>query len=127
MNGYKKVFKKYTQGYKSNQFKHKTSKSSFYKQHKNISNQNSESSKSLIRKLEYYTTIEEHKESINNMIFLDNSKYLTSDKNEFFIRILEENNKDKDNFGENSKIKKIIYSSGKIIFIVEYTNLINGQ
>ena len=127
MNGYKNVFKKYTQGYKSNQYKKNTS-NNLNKQKQNNFNQKSLISKNINDKLEYLKTIEEHKEPINNMISLDNSKYLTSDNNEFYIRSLDENNnKDKDNFGENSKIKKIIYSFEKIIFIVEYFNQNNGK
>ena len=128
MNGYKKVFKKYSQGYKSNHYKKNTSINNLNKIDQKIYNQKSLISKTLNGKLEYLKTIEEHKEPINNMISLDNSKYLTSDNNDFYIRSLEENNnKDKDNFGENSKIKKIIYSSEKIIFIVDYFNQNNGK
>ena len=128
MNGVKKMFKNYSKGFYPNQNKY-----NFTKNKPNIKNENKQVQKpfnteNLNGKLKYIKTIEEHTQPINNIISLDNLKYLTSDNNEFYIRTLEENNETlKDNFGKDSKINKIIYSSGKIIFSVEYFDKINGK
>ena len=128
MNGYKNVFKKYTKTYKSKQNKNNYSYNKNNQQNQNINNEKSLSSKNFKGKLKYVKTIEDHSEPINNMIYLENSNYLTSDNNEFYIRNFEDNNNNKkNNFGQNSKIKKIIYSSSKIVFLVVYTNQNNGQ
>ena len=62
------------------------------------------------------------------MISLDGSRYLSSDINEFFIRTIEDNKEIfKQNVGQNSIIKKVFYSTGKISLLLESTNQINGQ
>ena len=127
MNGYKKVFRKYKKGFygNGNGNKYNISKD---KSKQNYSSQKSITSHDFCGKLEYVKTLEDHNQGINNIIALDNSNYLTSDINEFYIRTLQETNTIyKENFGNNSQIKKIIYSSGKIIFSVEYYNQINGK
>ena len=128
MNGVKKMFKNYSKGYYPNQYKY-----NFTKNNPNYKKDNKPIKKSfnteiLNGELQYIKTIEEHNQSINNIIYLENLKYITSDNNDFYIRTLEENNETlKENFGNNAKIHKIIYSSGKIIFSVEYINEINGN
>ena len=127
MNGVKKMFKNYSKGFYPNQNKY-----NFTKNKPNIKNESKQVQKpfntaNLNGKLQYIKTIEEHTQPINNIISLDNLKYLTSDNNEFYIRTLENNENLKENFGKDSKINKIIYSSGKIIFSVEYFDKINGK
>ena len=127
MNGVKKMFKNYSKGFYPNQNKY-----NFTKNKPNIQNESKQVQKpfntaNLYGKLQYIKTIEEHTQPINNIISLDNLKYLTSDNNEFYIRTLENNENLKENFGKDSKINKIIYSSGKIIFSVEYFDKINGK
>ena len=122
------MFQNYSKGYYPNQYKY-----NFTKNNPNYKKDNKPIKKSfnteiLNGELQYIKTIEEHNQSINNIIYLDNLKYITSDNNDFYIRTLEENKEAlKENFGNNAKIQKIIYSSGKIIFSVEYINEINGN
>lgn len=89
-------------------------------------NKKPKSSENDSGKLEYLNTIEEHNQNIDNIIALNDSNYLTSDINEFYIRTIGMNNSNKENFEKDSKINKVIYSSGKIIFAVENNN-INGN
>ena len=72
-------------------------------------------------KLKYILTTEEYSTDINNIIKLNDSRYLTSDNNEFHICEIKDNQKDpyiyKSEFKQNLKYGKMIFSSGKIIFI----------
>ena len=127
MNGHKNMFKNYVEGKYPNK-----SKTNFKKINKNKKDRNKQAKKSFYseafnRIFEYIKTIEDHNQTINNIISLDNLNYITSDNNEFYIRTLKNKETLKDNFGKDSKILKIIYSSGKIIFSVEYANQINGN
>ena len=128
MDGIKKMFKNYSKGnYYTNRIKYNISKKIQTKKNKKIQHKKAFNSEGFKGELEYIKTIEEHNQPINNIISLDNLNYITSDNNEFYLRTLENNNTLKDNFGKDSKIQEIIYSSGKIIFSVEYTNQINGN
>ena len=128
MDGVKKMFKNYSKGnYYTNRIKYNISKKTPIKKNKKKQIKKPFNSEDFNREFEYIKTIEEHNQPINNIISLDNLNYITSDNNEFYIRTLENNNTLKDNFGKDSKIHKIIYSSGKIIFSVEYINQINGN
>ena len=81
--------------------------------------------------LEYIKTIEEHNKTINDIIALENMIYLTYDNNKYFIANANANEGQpcykEEELGNNAKINKIIYSSGKLIFSVEFTNEINGS
>ena len=72
-------------------------------------------------KLKYILTTEEYSTDINNIIKLNDSRYLASDNNEFHICEIKDNQKDpyiyKSEFKQNLKYGKMIFSSGKIIFI----------
>ena len=127
MDGAKKMFKNYSKGNYTNKIKYNVSKKTPTKRNKKKQFKKALNSECFNRELEYIKTIEEHNQPINNIISLDNLNYITSDHNEFYIRNLENNNTLKDNFGQDSKIHKIIYSSGKMIFSVAYTNQINGN
>ena len=127
MDGAKKMFRNYSKGNYTNKIKYNVSKKTPTKRNKKKQFKKALNSECFNRELEYIKTIEEHNQPINNIISLDNINYITSDHNEFYIRNLENNNTLKDNFGQDSKIHKIIYSSGKMIFSVAYTNQINGN
>ena len=127
MNGVKNMFKNYTKGKYSN-----SSKSDFTIKSKNKKHRNRLAKKTIHSMVsndlfDFIKSIEDHNQPINNIISLDGLNFITSDNNEFYIRTLENNETLKDNFGKNSKIHKIIYSLGKIIFSVEYFNQINGN
>lgn len=71
-------------------------------------------------KLQFILTQEEYTTDINNIIKLNDNRYLTSDSNEFHICEIKENEKDKyiykSEFKSNSKYGKMIFSSQKLIF-----------
>ena len=120
MNGLKKTFKIYLNNNKNK------NKNFYDKQKYNKTKQNPLASQNICDQLEYVTTIEDHNQAINNILVLNELNYVTSDSNEFYIRAI--GNKEaiyKDTF-KNEKINKIIFSSEKLIFSVEYTNESNG-
>ena len=120
MNGFKKTFKTYLNNNKNK------NKNFYDKQKYNKTKQNPLTSQNKCDQLEYITTIEDHNQAINNILALNELNYVTSDSNEFYIRAI--GNKEKiykDTF-KNEKINKIIFSSEKLIFSVEYTNESNG-
>ena len=127
MDGVKKMFKNYSNGIYQKGFKPNFTKKTPIKKNRKKHIKNTINSEGFNGEFEYIKTIEEHNQPINNIIPLDNLNFITSDNNEFYIRTLENNETLKDNFGKDSKIHKIIYSSGKIIFSVEYKNQINGK
>ena len=100
----------------------------FFKFKENKSNQNPLSSKITYEQLKYIKTLEEHSQTINDMIALEDVIYLTNDNNKYYISNA---NKEKpcykeEELGNNSKINKIIYSAGKLIYSLECSNQING-
>lgn len=64
MKGYNKMFQSYIKGFNKNQNKFNFQKN-------------------LNGKMEYIKTVNEHTQTINNLVALNDSKYLTSDNNEF--------------------------------------------
>lgn len=75
-------------------------------------------------KLKFLYTIQEKEHPVSDIISLNEMNYLTLDKKDFYIRTLGQKNKSyKESFEENSKINKIIFSSGKIILTLENSRI----
>ena len=70
--------------------------------------------------IKFIVTQEEYATDINNIIKLNDNRYLTSDSNEFHISEIKENEKDeyiyKSEYRPNAKFGKMIFSSQKLIF-----------
>jgi hypothetical protein len=75
-------------------------------------------------KLKFLYTIQESEHPISDIISLNEMNYLILDKKDFYIRTLGLKNKShKESFEDNSRINKIIFSSGKIILTLENTRI----
>ena len=70
-------------------------------------------------RLEYVKTIDNHNKEINNLLNMDDIKFISSDEQVFYIR----NSGNDDNYGETIaqgyKIGKLIYSSDKVICAIQ--------
>ena len=65
----------------------------------------------------YYKTIKGNKEIINNLVKMDDSKYISSDDKSFVVLFMKNDQKtEKSLEKEGFKIGKMIYSSDKVIF-----------
>ena len=122
------MIQSHTKGFYTNQNKFNFQKNNANKEKNNYYGQKALSSNDLKGKIQYIKTIDAHVQTINNLESLNDSRYLFSVNNEFYILSLKENQENyKENLGKNTKIKKIIYISGKIILSVEYYNEVNGN
>lgn len=71
-------------------------------------------------KLKFVRILQEHENPIHSLISMDNTKYLTSDSNEFFIRNSSDyNNYYKTTIESGYIIGKIIFSNNKVICGIE--------
>ena len=69
------------------------------------------------KRLLHIKTIEGNKNYINNLIRMDDTKYISSDDKGFIIHFLQNDEKSETSLGkEGFKIGKMIYSSNKAIF-----------
>ena len=69
------------------------------------------------KRLLHIKTIEGNKDYINNLIKMDDTKYISSDDKSFIIHFLQNDEKSETSLGkEGFKIGKMIYSSNKAIF-----------
>ena len=69
------------------------------------------------KRLLHIKTIEGNKNYINNLIRMDDTKYISSDDKSFIIHFLQNDEKSETSLGkEGFKIGKMIYSSNKAIF-----------
>jgi hypothetical protein len=69
--------------------------------------------------LDFVKRINDHSGNINNLIALNELNYLTSDSNKFCIRKIDDFNNSYNEGLKNTIIKRIIFSSGKIILSLE--------
>ena len=113
----------------NDRYKHTKSKDNINKKEKieipkNIKDK--EKNEGYDEKLKYISTTGEYSTDINNIIKLNDSRYLVSDSNEFHICEIKKDGKDeyiyKSEFKQNLKFGKIIFSSEKVIYIESLDN-----
>jgi hypothetical protein len=63
--------------------------------------------------------IENHQKPINNLINMDDTKYISSDERTFYIRFSGNNDFHEETIAEGYKIGKLIYSSEKVICAIQ--------
>ena len=70
-------------------------------------------------RLEHVKKIENHQKPINNLINMDDTKYISSDERTFYIRFSGNDNVHEETIAEDYKIGKLIYSSEKVICAIK--------
>lgn len=70
-------------------------------------------------RLQYVKTIDNHKNEINNLVNMGDSKYISSDFETFYIRFSGSNEYLGENINSEYKIGKLIYSNNKVIFGIQ--------
>jgi hypothetical protein len=63
--------------------------------------------------------IENHQKPINNLINMDDTKFISSDERTFYIRFSGNDNSHEETIAEDYKIGKLIYSSEKVICAIQ--------
>ena len=69
--------------------------------------------------LEHVKKIENHQNPINNLINMDDTKFISSDERTFYIRFSGNDNVHEETIAEDYKIGKLIYSSEKVICAIQ--------
>ena len=69
--------------------------------------------------LEHVKKIENHQKPINNLINMDDTKFISSDERTFYIRFSGNDNVHEETIAEDYKIGKLIYSSEKVICAIQ--------
>ncbi len=70
-------------------------------------------------RLQYVKSISNHTKDINNLVNMDDTKYISSDSQIFYVRYSGEEKIFDINIGKEYKIGKLIYSSNNVICAVE--------
>ena len=71
-------------------------------------------------RLKHLKKINEHKNEINNFVKMDDTKFISSDCQDFYVRNISENVKDyKETINQEYKIGKIIFSSNNVICAIQ--------
>ena len=70
-------------------------------------------------RLQYVKTIGNHKNEINNLVNMDDTKFISSDFETFYIRFSGNDEYLGENIASEYKIGKLIYSTNKIIFGIQ--------
>jgi len=70
-------------------------------------------------KLEHVKKIENHQKPINNLINMDDTKFISSDESIFFVRFSGNDDYHEEKIAEDYKIGKLIYSSEKVICAIQ--------
>ena len=70
-------------------------------------------------RLEHVKKIENHQKPINNLINMDDTKFISSDERTFYIRFSGNDNVHEETIAEDYKIGKLIYSSEKVICAIQ--------
>lgn len=69
-------------------------------------------------RLQHVKTIDNHKNEINNLVNMDDTKYISSDCQVFYVRFSGNDDVHGENIEQDYKIGKLIYSSNKVICAV---------
>ena len=108
------MIQSHTKGFYTNQNKFNFQKNNANKEKNNYFGQKALSSNDLKGKIQYIKTIDAHAQTINNLESLNDSRYLFSVNNEFYILSLKENQENyKENLGKIQKLKKLFLSQEK--------------
>ena len=70
-------------------------------------------------RLQYVKTIANHTNVINNLVNMDDTKYISSDCQVFYVRFSGNEDIHCENIAQEYKIGKLIYSSNKVICAIE--------
>ena len=71
------------------------------------------------KRLKHIKTISNHKNEINHLLTMDNTKYISSDNKSFYIRISGNDEVYEEKVPEGYNIRKIIYSSNNVICAIQ--------
>ena len=71
------------------------------------------------KRLKYIKTISNHKNEINQLLAMDNIKYISSDNKVFYIRKSGNDEVYEEKVPEGYNIRKMIYSSNKVICAIQ--------
>ena len=69
--------------------------------------------------LEHIKKIVNHNSNINNLLNMDENKFISSDDKTFYVRFTENDNSHDETIAQDYKIGKLIYSSEKVICAIE--------
>ena len=70
-------------------------------------------------RLQHVKTISNHQNEINNLVIIDNTKYISSDIQTFYVRFSENDEFRGETIHQDYKIGKLIYSSNKVICAIQ--------
>lgn len=103
----------------SNQIPHKSSTCHFFLTNSCTKKDKCEYFHGYCDRLQYVRTIDNHKNEINNLVNMDDTKYISSDFETFYIRFSGNNEYFGENISSEYKIGKLIYSPKKVIFGIQ--------
>lgn len=66
-------------------------------------------------RLQHVKTIKDHLNEINNLVNMDNVKFISSDKQSFYVRYSRNDDSHKQTISQEYKIGKLTFSSNKVI------------
>ena len=97
----------------------KTSTCSFFMKNKCNKGNNCNYFHGYCDRLQYVKTISNHLNEINNLVIMDNTKYISSDKQTFYVRFSRNDEFRGETINQDYKIGKLIYSSNKVICAIQ--------
>ena len=74
-------------------------------------------------KLQHVKTITNHSNEINNLVIMDNTKFISSDTQTFYVRFSGNDEFHAETINQDHKIGKLIYSSNKVICAIQSTGM----
>ena len=70
-------------------------------------------------RLQHVKTIKNHSNEINNLVIMDNTKFISSDTQTFYVRFSGNDEFRAETINQDHKIGKLIYSSNKVICAIQ--------
>lgn len=70
-------------------------------------------------RLQHIKTIDNHQNQINNLVNMDDTKYISSDNQVFYVRFSGNDDLHGENISSEYQIGKLIYSSNKVICSIQ--------
>ena len=70
-------------------------------------------------RLQHVKTISNHSNEINNLVIMDNTKFISSDQQTFYVRFSRNDEFRGETINQDYQIGKLIYSSNKVICAIQ--------
>ena len=74
-------------------------------------------------RLQYVKTIGNHQNEINNLVNMDEIKFISSDNSTFYVRFSGNDQFHRENINEDFKFGKLIFSSNKVICAIQKSGM----